>query len=60
MVTGQTLNQSTTLMTDMLSGYDRRQRPILNQSAAIEVGYVTSNNLALLTKRHKCKYEHIV
>ena len=36
-VSGQTLNQSVTLMTDMLTGYDRRHRPVEDQSKPIQV-----------------------
>ena len=40
LVEGQTLNQSMTLMADMLTGYDRRHRPIDNQSMPIQVSDV--------------------
>ena len=34
---GQTLNQSIDLMNEKLTGYDRRHRPIENQSLALQV-----------------------
>ena len=37
---GYTLNDSMTLMNDMLSGYDRRHRPIINQSLPVSVSIV--------------------
>ena len=44
-VSGYTLNHSMTLTADMLTGYDRRHRPIQNQSTPIQVSPVRNLNL---------------
>ena len=44
-VSGYTLNHSMTLMADMLIGYDRRHRPIQNQSTPIQVSPVRDLHL---------------
>ena len=48
---GQTLNQSIDLMNEKLTGYDRRHRPIENQSLALQVSFhfdVHSSKLLIL------------
>ena len=50
MAVGQSHSQSVDLMSNMLSGYDRRHRPVEDQSQAIQVSsnkyvcYITGEN----------------
>ena len=39
-IRGQTLDQSKELMNEMLTNYDRRHRPIYNQSSALQVSFL--------------------
>ena len=52
---GQSLNQSVALMTDILTGYDRRHRPIEDQSQPIQVSDLFQNKYMhlIITERNE-------